>query len=94
MEAPNPSINVKELRESRNLSRRKVAIALDIADMTVIRWETGVSTPHLPLVKIKTLMELFECDFMTLYSAFEQTAQEKQQSTNEAATAEKIPVAV
>ncbi len=93
MEAPNPSTNVKELRESKKLSRRKVAVALDVADMTVIRWETGASTPHLPLAKVKTMMELFECDFMTLYQAFEQTALESKQPI-QTAEEEKQPIAV
>jgi transcriptional regulator with XRE-family HTH domain len=96
METPNKSINVKELRQRQNLSRRKVSVALDVTEMTVHRWESGVSQPHLPLAKIQTMMNLFECDFTTLCKAFEQTALETQQSADEAAvnSDEKQPIAV
>jgi DNA-binding XRE family transcriptional regulator len=96
MDTPNPSINVKELRERKNLSRRKVSVALDVAESTVVRWETGVVKPHLPLQKVKTMMELFQCDFITLYEAFEQTALESQQQTDRIAvnSEEKQPISV
>ena len=95
MDLSTPSIiNVKQLRESRKLSRRKVAVALDVAESTVHRWEAGTIKPHLPLEKVQILLDLFECDWSTLYTAFRQTALETQQSTNEAATRGKIPVAV
>lgn len=94
MKVPKPSINVKELREKKNLSRRKVSVALDVAESTVVRWESGVVKPHLPLEKVQAMLDLFECDFTTLYAAFQQTALETQQSTNEAASREKMPAAV
>ena len=87
------TINVKQLRESKNLSRRKVAIALDVADSTVLRWETGIIKPHLPLEKVNIMLDLFDCDFKTLFNAFEQTWLEKDESVNEAIE-KKIPVAV
>jgi transcriptional regulator with XRE-family HTH domain len=92
MKVSNSPINVKQLRESRNLSRRKVSVALDVAESTVHRWEAGSIRPHLPLEKVQILLDLFECDWSTLYTAFQQTALETQQSTND--TNEKIPVAV
>jgi DNA-binding XRE family transcriptional regulator len=93
LDVPHKSINVKELREQKNLTRRNVCSALDVSEMTVKRWENGSYKPHLPLEKVKLMLELFDCDFMTLYEAFQQTALETQQST-EAATDEKVPVAV
>jgi transcriptional regulator with XRE-family HTH domain len=92
MKVPNSPINVKQLRESRKLTIRKVAIALDVADSTVFRWEAGSVKPHLPLEKVQIMLDLFECDFSTLHAAFKQTALDAQQSTND--TADKIPVAV
>jgi DNA-binding XRE family transcriptional regulator len=71
MDTENKSITVKDLRERKKLSRRKVAVALDVAETTILRWETGFSKPHLPLDKVKALMDLFSCDFETLYDAFE-----------------------
>jgi transcriptional regulator with XRE-family HTH domain len=78
MNVSNSSINVKQLRESRKLTIRKVAVALDVADSTVFRWESGTVKPHLPLEKVKTMLDLFECDFITLYEAFQQTTLESQ----------------
>ena len=78
MQVPTPSINVKKLRESKNLSRRKVSVALDVAESTVVRWETGVVKPHLPLEKVQIMLDLFECDWQTLYAAFRQTDIESQ----------------
>jgi transcriptional regulator with XRE-family HTH domain len=78
MDEPKPSINVRELRERKKLSRRRVAVALDVADSTVVRWETGAVKPHLPLDKVQAMLDLFECDFTTLYAAFKQTALESQ----------------
>ena len=94
LDAPNKSINVKELRERKKLTRRNVCSALDVSEQTVLRWENGSYRPHLPLEKVKLMLELFDCDFMTLYEAFEQTALETQQSTNEVATRGKIPATV
>jgi DNA-binding XRE family transcriptional regulator len=94
LDLPNKSINVKELREQKKLTRRNVCSALDVSEQTVLRWENGSYKPHLPLEKVKLMLELFDCDFMTLYEAFEQTSLETQQSTSEAATREKMPTAV
>ena len=92
MKVLNSPINVKQLRESRNLSRRKVSVALDVAESTVHRWEAGSIKPHLPLEKVQILLDLFECDWSTLYAAFQQTALQTQQSTTNSATTDKIPV--
>ena len=94
MDAPSSSINVKQLRESRNLTIRKVAIAIDVAESTIYRWESGIVKPQLPLEKVQIMLDLFECDFTTLYAAFRQTALETQQSANEVATRSKIPATV
>ena len=94
MDRPSSSINVKQLRESRNLTIRKVAIAIDVAESTIYRWESGIVKPQLPLEKVQIMLDLFECDFTTLYAAFRQTALETQQSINEAGTSEKIPATV
>ena len=94
MDRPISSINVKQLRESRNLTIRKVATAVDVAESTIYRWEAGTVKPQLPLEKVQIMLDLFECDFTTLYAAFRQTALETQQSTNEVAISEKIPATV
>jgi transcriptional regulator with XRE-family HTH domain len=96
LEAVNKSINVKDLRERKKLSRVKVAAALDVAEMTVRRWEQGVYRPHVSLEKIQAMLELFDCDFPTLYQAFEQTWQENQHTLDNPIpkTEDNIPVAV
>jgi transcriptional regulator with XRE-family HTH domain len=83
MKLPNSPINVKELRESRKLTIRKVATAMDVAESTVYRWEAGTVKPQLPLEKIQIMLDLFECDFTTLYAAFKQTALESQATADQ-----------
>lgn len=79
MSTANPTnINVKQLRESKNLTIRKVATAIDVAESTIYRWEAGTVKPQLPLDKIEILLDLFECDFKTLCAAFRQTSLEYQ----------------
>jgi DNA-binding XRE family transcriptional regulator len=73
MGLPNKSTTVRELRENKKLSRRKVAQILDIADTTIWRWEIGENIPHLSIDKLKLLLDLYECDFETLYAAFRNT---------------------
>ena len=92
MNESNLSINVKQLRSSKKLTVRQVCAAVDVAESTVMRWEAGTMKPHLPLEKVQIMCNLFDCDLDTLCAAFQQTALETQQSTNE--TADKIPVAV
>jgi transcriptional regulator with XRE-family HTH domain len=96
MQLPNSPINVKQLRESRNLTIRKVATAMDVAESTIYRWETGIVKPQLPLEKVQIMLDLFECDWSTLYAAFRQTALESQQQTDKIAmnNGEKQPIAV
>jgi transcriptional regulator with XRE-family HTH domain len=92
MNEPNPSTNVKQLRSSKNLTVRQVCAAVDVAESTVLRWEAGTMKPHLPLDKVDIMLDLFECDFKTLYNAFQQTWQEKDESNKTTDTTKKIPV--
>lgn len=96
MNTVNQSINVKDLRERKKLSRVKVAAALDVAEMTVRRWEQGDYRPHVSLEKIQAMLELFDCDFPTLYQAFEQTWKEKQHTLDNpvSKTEDNVPIAV
>jgi transcriptional regulator with XRE-family HTH domain len=93
MNEPTPSTNVKQLRANKNLTVRQVCAAVDVAESTVLRWEAGTMKPHLPLDKVDIMLDLFECDFKTLYNAFQQTWQEKDESKS-TDTTKKIPVAV
>jgi transcriptional regulator with XRE-family HTH domain len=72
-------INVKQLRSSKKLTVRQVCAAIDVAESTVLRWEAGTMKPHLPLEKVQIMLDLFECDFTTLYAAFKQTALQSEQ---------------
>jgi transcriptional regulator with XRE-family HTH domain len=81
MDVLNSPINVKQLRESRNLTIRKVATAIDVAESTIYRWEAGIVKPQLPLEKVQIMLDLFECDWSTFYAAFRQTALENQSIT-------------
>jgi transcriptional regulator with XRE-family HTH domain len=78
MEIVNLPLTLKELRKSKGLSRRAVAVELDIADSTVLRWEKGTREPHMSLGTVKKLLKLFNCDFDTLHDAFEETRSMKE----------------
>jgi transcriptional regulator with XRE-family HTH domain len=80
---------VKELRESRKLTIRKVSTAMDVAESTVYRWEAGTVRPQLPLEKVQIMLDLFECDWSTLYAAFRQTALETQTTDDRPKSKEK-----
>jgi transcriptional regulator with XRE-family HTH domain len=95
MNAPDESTkNVKQLRESKKLTVRKVCAEIDVAESTVLRWEAGTMRPHLPLEKVQAMLNLFECDFPTLYAAFQKTALEHQESDREASPSSKESVSV
>ncbi len=46
-----------QLRNGRGFSLRKVAIALNVADATIMRWEKGIT--QLPASAIPKLAELY-----------------------------------
>lgn len=60
------------LRKRAGLTQRQVAQALDIQTQTVGKWEKGV-IPHLPLSKVKKMMEVYNCTLDELIEAFEAT---------------------
>lgn len=55
----------------KGLTQRKVAQALDIREATVSEWERGISTPRLPLSKVRVMMAIYECTLDELIEAFE-----------------------
>ena len=61
------------LRKRAGLTQRQVAQALDIQTQTVGKWEKGV-IPHLPLSKVKKMMEVYNCTLDELIEAFETSA--------------------
>ena len=42
---------IKQLRERLNLTQPELAYKLDVAPMTVSRWERGVCSPHKNFIK-------------------------------------------
>jgi len=61
-----------QLRRARNLTQQNVADSLGVASKTVSDWERGVKEPHLPVLKIAKMMELYGCD--TIYELVDAVA--------------------
>ncbi|MEG4058561.1 MULTISPECIES: helix-turn-helix transcriptional regulator [unclassified Microcoleus] len=59
------------LRKRTGLTQRQIARALDVRESTVSEWERGLSVPHLPLSKVKQMMEVYQCTLDELVEAFE-----------------------
>lgn len=51
--------NLRELRRQRGLSQTELAKAVDVALLTVFRWEKGERQPRIN--EIQRLCEIFEC---------------------------------
>ena len=75
----NLPINLKKLRNSRNMSQEELAFFLGYSSKNISKWETGVSTPPVQtLVKICDLFELpnietlcndvLTIDFLNIYA--------------------------
>lgn len=70
-------LNPVKLRQRIGLTQRQVAQALDIRQSTVSDWERGISTPNMPLSKVKLMLEVYQCSLDELIEAFEGSKQDK-----------------
>lgn len=52
-------MNIKQGRESKKLTQKELAEALNVKRSTVAMWETGKSMPRPD--KLPTIAKLFEC---------------------------------
>lgn len=59
------------LRKRAGLTQRQIARALDVRESTISEWERGISVPHLPLSKVKQMLEVYQCSLDELIEAFE-----------------------
>ena len=60
------SVNLRELRESAGLKPEELAFRLDIGYSTVRNWEIGRHEPRLPITKVPSLLQLYNCSLETL----------------------------
>jgi transcriptional regulator with XRE-family HTH domain len=68
----------KMLRKKAGLTIRAVSIALDVADSTITRWESGSTTPTLTLKQVSVLMKLYGCSVDQLDKAFTKARRERE----------------
>ncbi len=61
------------LRKRTGLTQRQIARALDVRESTVSEWERGISVPHLPLSKVRQMLEVYQCNLDELIEAFDST---------------------
>jgi DNA-binding XRE family transcriptional regulator len=59
-----------ELRKKAGISRMQLAVALDVAEGSIAKWEQGKREPHLPLWKFRLWASLCQCSLEDLYAAF------------------------
>ena len=64
-------LNPVNLRKRAGLTQRQVARALDIRESTVSEWERGISAPHLPLYKVRQMLQIYQCSLDELVESFE-----------------------
>lgn len=64
-------MTLKELRESRALTQREVAIACDVTTVTVGKWEGGKTRPQPP--QIRKLAEYFNTDIPAMLDILKDT---------------------
>lgn len=62
-------MNIRELRKKQGLKTADVASVVGVAESTVRNWEYGKTIPKLRLDQIKKLLDLYKCDFNSLYFA-------------------------
>lgn len=62
-------MNIRELRKKQGLRTVDVASVVGVAESTVRNWEYGKTIPKLRLDQIKKLLDLYKCDFNSLYFA-------------------------
>ena len=59
------------LRKRAGLTQRQIAQALDVRESTISEWERGLSVPHLPLSKVRQMLQVYKCNLDELIEAFE-----------------------
>ena len=77
MISPNEEEDPKVLRKKAGLTVRAVAIALDVDQNTVTKWEAGISPPTLSLEQVSKLMKLYGCTIDQLDQAFKKARRER-----------------
>lgn len=60
-----------KLRKRAGLTQRQIARALDVRESTISEWERGLSVPHLPLSKVRQMLDIYQCNLDELIEAFE-----------------------
>ena len=63
------SMDMKQLRERKDLRTVDVAYHLGIAESTVRNWEKGRTVPKLRIDQFSKLLKLYECSFEQLEKA-------------------------
>jgi transcriptional regulator with XRE-family HTH domain len=76
--SPNEEEHPKMLRKKAGLTIRAVSIALDVADSTITRWESGSTTPTLTLKQVSKLMKLYDCSVDQLDRSFTKARRERE----------------
>lgn len=60
-------INLRKVRESKNISQKELAAIMKVGQSTVSMWETGETTPRMP--KLLKLCKVLNCSLDELIGA-------------------------
>lgn len=70
MEENKIASGLMELRRKAGISRMQLAVALDVSQESIAKWEQGKREPHLPLWKFKLWADLCGCTTDDLLQSF------------------------
>ena len=66
-------MNLRQLRENKNLRTVDVASFVGVGESTVRNWEKGRTLPTLSVYQVSKLLELYSCNFEELIEAVDKT---------------------
>ncbi|MGG6264275.1 helix-turn-helix transcriptional regulator [Leptolyngbya sp. AN03gr2] len=66
-------MDFRELRQSRRLSQRRVAEAIEVSTQTIRNWEKGRSEPSLKVDQIESLCQILQCSLSELAEAIRES---------------------
>ena len=64
-------VTLAKLRNRAGLTRRQVAVELEVTEKTIYVWETSSNPPRLTVAQVQRLMEILNCSIEELVEATE-----------------------
>jgi putative transcriptional regulator len=81
-------MDMKELRESVDLSTVDIAYNLGVSESTVRNWDCGRTLPTFPINEVPKVLKLFNCTLDAMASAIEESREKFNKKKKNTAIAE------